>query len=68
MPKIELDKKKPIQVAIVIRVEEPSLLIAMDRIIGCIQIKDDLVRCGVVRLQEQVDQKCLIATGLCEIL
>ena len=59
MPKIELDKKKPIQVAIIIGVEEPSLLITVDRIIGRIKIKDDLVRCSVVRLQKQVDQKSL---------
>src|SRR5215831_115644 len=51
--------KRQIAVAIIIGVEEPSLLVTVDRIIGRIKIKDDLVRCSAVRLQKQVDQKSL---------
>ena len=39
--------------------EEPPLLLAMHRIVGRIEIKDDLVRRSLVRLQEQVDQQPL---------
>jgi hypothetical protein len=38
-------------------VEEPVLLLAMQRIIGRIQIKNDLLRRPFMRLQEQVDQE-----------
>jgi hypothetical protein len=39
--------------------EEPPLLLAVQRIIGRVEIKNDLLRCAFVRLQEQVDQKLL---------
>ena len=51
--------KRQIAVAIVIAVEEPPLLLAVHRIIGRIEIKDDLVRRAPVRLQEQVDEEPL---------
>ena len=51
--------ERQIAVAIVITVEEPPLLLAMQRIIGRIQIKNDLRGRAFVRLQEQVEQKSL---------
>ena len=39
--------------------EEPPLLLAVHRIVGRIEIKDDLVRRSLVRLQEQVDEEPL---------
>ena len=39
--------------------EEPPLLLAMHGIVGRIEIKDDLVRRSLVRLQEQLDQQPL---------
>src|SRR5207248_5256288 len=46
-----------IAVAIVIAVEEPALLLAVQWIIGRIEIENDLPRGAFVRLQEQLDQK-----------
>jgi len=40
-------------------VEEPPLLLAMQRIVGRIEVKNDLPRCALMRLQKQVDQKRL---------
>jgi len=44
-------------------VEESSLLIAMQWIVGRIKIKDDLLGCLRVRFQEQLDQKRPTATS-----
>jgi len=49
--------KRQIAVTVVIAVEEPSLLLAVDRIVGRVEIEDDLVRRRVVRLHEEVDQQ-----------
>jgi hypothetical protein len=38
-------------------VEEPTLLLPVQRVIGRIKIKDDLLRRSPVRLQEQVHEK-----------
>ena len=51
--------ERQVAVAVVIAVEEPPLLLAVHRIVGRIEIKDDLVRCSLVRLQEQVDEQPL---------
>jgi hypothetical protein len=51
--------KRKVAVAVVIAVEEPPLLVPVHRIVGCIEIEDDLVWRPLVRLQEQVDQKPL---------
>ena len=39
--------------------EEPPLLLAVQRIIRCIQIEDDLPGRPLVRLKEQLDQQIL---------
>ena len=39
--------------------EEPPLLLAVHRIVRGVEIEDDLVRCAIVRLQEQVDEQLL---------
>ena len=51
--------ERQVAVAVVIAVEEPPLLLAVQRIVGRIEIKDDLLRRAFVRLQEQVDQQPL---------
>jgi hypothetical protein len=42
---------------VALAVEEPAFLVPVHRIVGRIEIKDDLARRLFVRLQEQVDQK-----------
>src|SRR6516165_10056310 len=58
MPSAEYIERQ-IAVAIVVPVEEPSLLLPMNRIVRRIKIKNNLVRRVLVRLQEQVDEKPL---------
>jgi hypothetical protein len=58
MPSTEYIERQA-AVAIIIPVEEPSLLLPMHRIVSRIKIKNNLVRLLLVRLQEQVDQKPL---------
>jgi ATP-binding cassette, subfamily B, bacterial len=38
-------------------VKEPPLLLAMERVIGRVEVEDDLLRWPLVRLQEQIDQQ-----------
>jgi hypothetical protein len=51
--------ERQIAVAIVIAVEEPALLMAVQRIVGGIEIKDDLLRRPCVGLEEQIDEQPL---------
>ncbi len=51
--------ERQITVAIVIAVEEPPLLLAVQRIIGRIKVQNDLPRSSLMRLQEQIDQQML---------
>ncbi len=51
--------ERQVAVAVVIAVEEAPLLRPVHRIIGGIEIEDDLLRRSLVRLQEQVDQQAL---------
>ena len=49
--------ERQIAVAIVIAVEEPPLLLAVQRIVRRIEIENDLLRSALMRLQEQVDEQ-----------
>ena len=60
--------ERQIAVAIVIAVEVPPLLLAVQRIIRRIQVENDLSGRARMRLQKQVDQQIPIATGLWLIL
>ena len=51
--------ERQVAVAVVITVEEASLLLPVHRIVGRIQIEDDLARRTLVRVQEQIDQQPL---------
>ena len=53
------DVERQVAVAIVVAVEEPAFLLAVQRIVGGIQIEDDLLRSLPMRLQEQVDEQRL---------
>jgi hypothetical protein len=53
------DVERQIAVAIVIAVEEPSLLVPVDRIVGGVEIEDDLLGCGLVRCHEEVHKQPL---------
>ena len=37
--------------------EEPALLLAMERVIGRVEVEDDLLRWSLVRLEEQIDEQ-----------
>jgi hypothetical protein len=50
--------ERQIAVAVVVAVEEPPLLLAVQWIIRCIEIEDDLLGRPRVRLHELVDQQC----------
>jgi len=49
--------ERQVAVAVVVTVEEPPLLLTVQRIVGRIKVKNDLPRCAIVRLHKQVDQK-----------
>ena len=49
--------ERQIAVAIVIAVEEPSFLLAMQRIIRCIEVENDLPWRTRMRLEEQIDKQ-----------
>ncbi len=49
--------ERQIAVAVVVAVEEAPLLVAVQRIVGGIEIEDDLLGRPRVRLQEQVDEQ-----------
>jgi DDE family transposase len=51
--------KRQIAVAVVIAMEEPALLLAMHRIVGGVEIENDLARRPLMRLQEQINQQPL---------
>jgi len=51
--------ERQIAVAIVIAVEEPALLLAVQRIIRRIEVENDLFRRALMRIQEQLDQESL---------
>src|ERR1700744_5235715 len=53
------DVERPGAVAIVVAVEEAPLLIAMQRIVSGVEIKDDLRRRTSVRLQKYIDEQRL---------
>jgi hypothetical protein len=48
---------------LVVAVEETALLVAVQRVIGGIQVEDDLGRRGGVRLQEQIYEQALDSLG-----
>jgi hypothetical protein len=49
--------QRQVAITVVIAVEEPPLLHPVHRVVGRIQIEDDLARRALVRLQELVDEK-----------
>ena len=51
------DVKRQVAVAVVIAVEEAPLLMAMQRIVGGIEIEDDLPRRTGVSIDKQIDQQ-----------
>ena len=56
MPAAE-NVKRQIAITIIITVKEPPLLMTMQRIVGRIEIVDDLSRRLLMRLDEQIDQQ-----------
>src|SRR3954452_16758223 len=55
MPAAE-DVEGQVAVTVVIAVEEPALLMAMDRVIRRVQVQDDLLGGARMRLQEEVHE------------
>ena len=51
--------ERQVAVAVVVTVEEPPFLLAVQRIIGRIKVKNDLPRRALMGLHKQVDQKSL---------
>src|SRR6516225_12197136 len=49
--------KRQIAITVAVSVKEPPLLFAVHRVIGAIKIKNNLVRCAILRLQEQIDHQ-----------
>ena len=60
--------ERQIAVAVIIAVKEPSLLMAVHRVVGRIKVKHDLLWRPVVRLEEQVDEERSIAALFWQIL
>ena len=51
--------ERQIAVAIVVAVEEPPFLLAVQRIVGGVEIEHDLLGSALMRLEEQIDQQRL---------
>ena len=51
--------QRQIAVAVVVAVEEPALLMAVQRAVGRVEVEDDLSGRPIVRLEEQVDEQGL---------
>jgi hypothetical protein len=58
--------KRKIAIAVVIAVKEPALLLAMHRIVGGVEIDDDLARRPFMRLHEQIDHQRLDGRPDCD--
>jgi len=50
------DIERQIAVAVVIAVKKAPLLMPVQRVVGGVQIKDDLPRRALVRLEKQIDK------------
>ena len=55
MPAAE-DVERQIAVAVVVAVEEAPFLVAMQRVVGGVEIEDDLLRRACVGLDKEVDK------------
>jgi hypothetical protein len=53
------DVQRQVTIAVIIAVEEPTFLVPVQRIVGGIQIENDLLRRALVCLQEQIDEQPL---------
>ena len=53
------DVERQVAVAVVIAVEEPPLLMAVQRIVGGVEVEHDLLRRALVGVEEQVDEQRL---------
>ena len=49
--------ERQVAVLIVIAVEEPAFLCAVQRNVGVVEIQHDLARCTLMRIKEQIDQQ-----------
>lgn len=57
------DVERQVAIDALIAVEEPPLQIAVDRIVGRVEIEDDLLWRLRMRLQKQLDESASIAAG-----
>src|SRR5271163_1070544 len=53
------DVQRQIAIAIIVTVKEPTLLMPVQRVVGGIEVEDDLLRRMLVRLHEQIDKQRL---------
>jgi hypothetical protein len=53
--------ERQIAVAVVVTVEEPAFLAAVERIVGGVEVENDLLGRPSVRLEEQVDEQGLLS-------
>ena len=51
--------QRQIAVAIVVAVEEAAFLVAVQGVVGGVEIEDDLARRRLVRVEEEVDEQAL---------
>src|SRR5689334_16581979 len=53
------DVQRQIAVTVIVAVEEPAFLVAVQRIVGGVEIEDDLPRRPPMRLQKHIDEQRL---------
>ena len=56
--------ERQVAVAIVVAVEEAAFLIAVQRVVGRVEVEDDLLGRPVVRLEQEVDEQGFDRRGL----
>ena len=49
--------ERQVAVAAVVAVEEAALLLTVQRVVGRVEVENDLLRWPLVRLQEQIDEQ-----------
>jgi hypothetical protein len=53
------DVERQITEAVVVAVKKAAFLVPMHRIVGGVEVEDDLLRRSAVRIEKQIDEQCL---------
>ena len=55
------DVERQVAIAVVVAMEEPTFLLAVDRVVGGVEVEHDLLRRSLVAIEEDVHEQCFQA-------